>query len=60
MSAVGTCNCMVAFGCRYVHMLSTVHVAELGDRSLLTCVRKDGRKKSKFLVRPCCQTIYRT
>ena len=45
MSAVGKCNCMVVFLCRYVHMLSTYHIAELGDGLLPTCVRKDGRKK---------------
>ena len=31
MSAVGKCNCMVVFLCRYVHMLSTYHIAELGE-----------------------------
>ena len=45
MSAAGTCNCMVVFLCRYVHMLSTFHIAELGDVSWPACVRKDGRKK---------------
>ena len=45
MSAVGACNCMVVFLCRYVHMLSTFHIAELEVGSLPTCVRKDGSKK---------------
>ena len=45
MSAVGACNCMVVFLCRYVHMLLTFYIAELGNGSLPKCVRKDGRKK---------------